>query len=113
MEKLTIEWILSKLGGYTDTTIQMLAEAAINERLSPPDIRGNENTKFLYEHLETLLSESRNLGYTTRTWGSKVTIELNVFSPHYDKKTDSIFNPEIKFSTDHGQTWTSQQPDKK
>ena len=96
MEKLTIEWILSKLGGFTDTTIQMIAEAAINEGLSPPDIRGNENTKFLYEHLETLLSKTRKLGYTTRTWGSKVTIELNVFSPDYDKETDSIINPKRK-----------------
>ena len=98
MEKLTIEWILSKLGGFTDTTIQMIAEAAINEGLSPPDIRGNENTQFLYKHLETLLGETRKLGYTTRTWGNKVTIELNVFSPNYDKKTDSIINPKERKS---------------
>ena len=98
MKKLTIEWILSKLGGYTDTTIQMLAEAAINEGLSPPDIRGVQNTKFLYEHLETLLGETRKLRYTTRTWGSKVIIQLNVFSPQYDKETDSIINPKERKS---------------
>ena len=90
MIALTTEWVLSKLSGHHHTTLPELAECALNEGCATYDIRGVENTKFLYEFLESLLCDTRKNGHTTVHYGGKTTYALNWTSPDYDKETDSI-----------------------